>query len=210
MLGSVKLGFHMAHKIPKLQFESKRFVARLFKGSDYKSWCAAYEAMLVKQNDFDEDKKIPKELTRPKFNKFLKKTQQFKKSGDIYHFGVFEKRTGRLMGQVLFALVIRYNVQSARLSYNIFNNYWKHGYGKEVVDAAVKFGFLKMLLHRLELEILPNNRASIGLAKSLGFQYEGIRRGAVYLNHKWMDHAIYAHLAEDYGIKNTKPKIFHK
>ena len=200
----------MASKKIKLLFESKRFSIRLFKKSDYKAWCAAYESMFAKQNDFDEDKKNKKDLTLAKFHKFLKKTEQFEKRGDIYHFGVFEKRTGRLMGQILFALVIRYNVQSARLSYNIFNNYWKHGYGKEVVDAALKFGFLKMHLHRIELEILPNNRASIGLAKSLGFQYEGIRRGAVYLNQKWLDHAIYAHLAEDYGIKNTKPKIFNK
>lgn len=191
-------------------FSSKRFVIRAFKESDYKTWCAAYSAMFPKQNDFDEDKKSAKELTPAKFRKFLQKTKKFKKSGDIFQFGVFEKRTGRLMGQVMFALVIRYNVQSSRLSYSIFNNYWKHGYGKEVVGAAVKFAFSKMQLHRLELEILPNNRASIGLAKSLGFQYEGIRRGAVYLNQKWLDHSIYALLAEDLGIKNSKPKIFKR
>ena|SRR3990167_1359392 len=112
------------------------------------------------------------------------------------------------MGFVLLALVTRFNVQSARISYFIFNNYWKHGYGKEMVNAAVEFAFRRLNLHRLEAEILPGNRASIGLVKSLGFQYEGIRRGAVYFDRKWHDHAIFALLAEDRGLKNCKPKIF--
>lgn len=200
----------MAKPTLNMQFESKRFVIRAFKDSDFASWHTAYSFMFAKQNDFDEEKKSKGDLTKPKFKKFLNKAQKFKKSGDIFQFGIFEKRTGRLMGHMMFALVVRYNVQSSRLSYSIFNNYWKHGYGKEVVSAAIKFGFLKMHLHRIELEILPNNRASIALAKSLRFQSEGIRRGAVYLNHKWMDHAVYALVAEDVGIKNMKPKIFKK
>ena len=44
----------------------------------------------VFHDDSNQDKKSKKDLSIAKFRKFLKKTEQFKKRGDIYHFGVFE------------------------------------------------------------------------------------------------------------------------
>lgn len=191
----------------EFQFSSKRFLIRPLRVSDYMQWRKAHESMFLKQNSFDQDKKKPSELTKKEFLSFLKKNKKFWSQDVIYYFGIFEKKTGRLMGHILFALIARFNVQSTRISYAIFNNYWKHGYGKEAVSAAVNAGFKKMKLHRIEAEILPANRASIALAKSLEFQYEGIRRGAVYFQRKWHDHAVYAILAEDRGVKKTAPSI---
>lgn len=189
-------------------FESTRFVLRLYRASDYGAWKSAYQAMENKRNEFDLDKKTPKELKKSEFQKFVKKNQRLAKEGEIYHFGVFEKKTARLMGFVLLGLVVRYNVQSARLSYTIFNNYWKHGYGREAAEAAITFGFRKLKLHRLEAEILPNNRSSLALAKRLGFSYEGMRRKAIFMNGRWHDHAIYSLLEEDRGLKPFRPVIF--
>lgn len=192
-----------------LQFQSKRFLLRPYKFSDYGAWRSAYSSAFPKQNDFDLEKKSEADLSPAQFKKFLALNQKHEKNGDIYHLGVFERRTGRLMGFVLFALITRFNVQSARISYTVFNNYWKHGYGKEIVGAALQFAFKKLKLHRLEAEILPGNRASIALAKALGFQCEGIRRGAVFFDHKWHDHLVYAILAEDVGVKKMRPSIFN-
>lgn len=194
-------------KIP-LAFESTRFNLRLYRASDYRVWSAAYLSMEAKRNEFDLEPKGVKDLRKSEFVKFVKKNQRLAKKGEIYHFGIFEKKTGRLMGFVLLALVIRYNVQSARLSYTIFNNYWKHGYGRESAEASIRYAFAKLKLHRIEAEIQPANRSSLALAKRLGFIYEGLRRGAVYFGGKWHDHAIYALLAEDRGFRHTKPTIF--
>ncbi len=198
----------MSGKLPKLHFHSKRFEIRLYRRSDYLRWKNAYEAMFEKQNEFDQDLKVDHDLTKQEFSKILAQHERYRKQGLIYQFGIFEKKTGRLMGFVLLALILRFNVQSARISYGIFNNYWKHGYGKEAVQAAIDFAFKKLKLHRLEAEILPHNFASIGLVRGLGFQFEGVRRGAVFFNRKWHDHSVYALLAEDRGIKNPKPSIF--
>lgn len=198
----------MAKRTPRLSFESKQFQLRLYRASDFRAWRNAYEAMDPKQNEFDLEKKTARELSKAAFLKFLRKNEKLAKAGSVYHFGVFEKSTGRLMGFVLIALVLRFNVQSARLSYTIFNNYWKHGYGRDAAEAAIQFAFTKLKLHRLEAEILPHNRKSLALAKSLGFQYEGLRRQAIYFDGKWHDHAVYSLLAEDRGIKSTKPSVF--
>jgi RimJ/RimL family protein N-acetyltransferase len=198
----------MKNRIPKLAFESKQFELRLYRASDYKAWRSAYEAMEPKQNEFDLEKKTAKELRKAEFLKFVQKNKKFANDGIIFHFGIFEKRTGRLMGFVLIALVMRFNVQSARISYTIFNNYWRHGYGRDAAEAAIHFAFFKLKLHRLEAEILPDNKRSLALAKRLGFQYEGIRRAAIYFDQRWHDHAVYALLAEDRGVRVTKPTIF--
>ena len=192
----------------ELGFQTRRFVVRFYKASDYLRWRSAYEAMFPKQNEFDQNPKTRAELSRDAFRKFLAQHERYRKQGLIFHFGIFEKRTGRLMGFVLLALVMRFNVQSARISYSIFNNYWKHGYGKEAVRGAIGFAFQQLKLHRLEAEILPHNHASVGLVRGLGFQFEGVRRGAVYFDREWHDHAVYALLAEDWGVKNMRPSIF--
>lgn len=195
-------------KKSSFQFTSKQFVIRPYALADYPVWKSAYEAALIKQNEFDLDRKSAAELKKSIFTKFVRLNDDHRKKGVIYHFGVFERRTGRLMGFVLLALVARFNVQSARISYTVFNNYWKHGYGREIAEATTLFAFRKLKLHRVEAEILPHNRASIALARSLGFQSEGLRRGAVYFNRKWHDHVVYAILAEDKGFKSAKPSIF--
>ncbi|MGZ3650636.1 MAG: GNAT family N-acetyltransferase [Bdellovibrionota bacterium] len=193
---------------PKLEFQSKRFVIRVYRASDYVKWKSAYEAMFPKQSEFDQDHKPHAELTREAYRKLLAQQERYRKRGDLYHFGVFEKKTGRMMGFVLLALVARFNVQSARISYAIFNNYWKHGYGKEAVQASIEFAFRRLKLHRLEAEILPHNHASAALVRGLGFRFEGVRRGAVYFDREWHDHAVYALLAEDRGFKGVRPSVF--
>ena len=195
-------------KLPKLAFQSKRFEMRPYRRSDFQRWKSAYQSMFEKQNEFDQDPKSAADLTRAEFAKILAQHEKYRKQGLIFQFGVFEKKTGRMMGFVLLALVLRFNVQSARISYAIFNNYWKHGYGKEAVQAAIVFAFRKLKLHRLEAEVLPYNHASIGLVRGLGFQFEGVRRGAVYFNRRWHDHAVYALLAEERGITSPRPVLF--
>lgn len=198
----------MARAAFPLAFESKRFHLRIYKASDYAQWKAAHDSMFPKQNEFDQDTRPVAELTRAAYKKLLAQQARYRKGDLLYHFGIYEKRTGRLMGYVLLALVMRFNVQSARISYTVFNNYWKHGYGKEAVQATIDFAFKRLKLHRLEAEILPHNHASVALVRGLGFQFEGVRRGAVYFNRKWHDHAVYALLAEDRGMKGMRPSVF--
>ena len=193
---------------PRLKFETKRFIIRPYLATDYITWRRAYENMLPKQSEFDDDKKSERELSRVEFRKLLRKYSDWRKTERILFLGVFEKKTGRLIGYTLISLIERFNVQSARIAYFIFNNYWKHGFGKEATLGTIDFAFRKLKLHRIEAEIQPHNRASVGLVNSLGFQFEGLRRKAVYFNRAWHDHVIYALIADDLGIKNTKP-IFY-
>jgi ribosomal-protein-alanine N-acetyltransferase len=45
--------------------------------------------------------------------------------------------------------------------------------------------------------VLPDNHASIRLLERVGFSYEGISRGYLYLHGQWWDHAQYSLLSTD-------------
>ena len=46
----------------------------------------------------------------------------------------------------------------------------------EAMKAVIDFGFEKMGLNRIEVFIMPRNKRSIKLVKSLGFKREGLLR----------------------------------
>ncbi|MGE4454036.1 MAG: GNAT family N-acetyltransferase [Sphaerochaeta sp.] len=78
--------------------------------------------------------------------------------------------------------------RSAKLSYSVDGEHQRKGYGGEAVKAVVEYAFSQLHLHRIEAHIQEINVASLALARALGFQEEGIARGYLFRNGKWIDH----------------------
>jgi ribosomal-protein-alanine N-acetyltransferase len=57
----------------------------------------------------------------------------------------------------------------------------------EAVAVAVRFGFLRLRLHRIEANVTAGNAASAGLLKRLGFTLEGTWRDKVYARGQFHD-----------------------
>jgi ribosomal-protein-alanine N-acetyltransferase len=59
-------------------------------------------------------------------------------------------------------------------------------------------------LHRVEIDIRPENTASLRVIEKLGFRYEGIKQRYIHINGDWRDHYIFALTAEEIpeGILN--------
>ncbi len=70
------------------------------------------------------------------------------------------------------------------------------GYMKEGLLQVTHHAFEVLGLHRLEANIQPQNWASIALAKSTGFQYEGFSPRFLKINDEWCDHERWAVLAD--------------
>ena len=47
-------------------------------------------------------------------------------------------------------------------------------------------------LHRMEINIRPENRPSIRVVEKLGFRYEGLRLRYLHIDGEWRDHVSYA------------------
>ena len=58
----------------------------------------------------------------------------------------------------------------------------------EGLAAALDIAFGKLKLHRVEVNIQPNNTRSLALAARLGFTREGYSRRYVKLSGRWRDH----------------------
>ena len=52
-------------------------------------------------------------------------------------------------------------------------------------------------LHRMEIDILPENKRSRAVARKVGATLEGVRRAYMYVNGQWRDHESYVLMAED-------------
>ncbi len=54
-------------------------------------------------------------------------------------------------------------------------------------------------LHRLEANIMPENRASLEVVRSLGFRLEGLSRRYLKIAGTWRDHERWALTAEEWA-----------
>jgi len=72
----------------------------------------------------------------------------------------------------------------------------ERGYMKEGLYQVIRYAFDELELHRLEANIQPQNTASIRLAKSVGFCYEGYSPRYLRINGQWCDHERWAVLAD--------------
>lgn len=187
------------------RYKTKRFIVRPYILSDFKTWQAAQLNMHPKQNEFDDEVIKPKEITQSAFRAKVKRANDLRKRNLIYFFGIFSRGDNSLVGELLISLPLRFNVQTARISYGVFNNHWRQGIALETVSKLIRYGIKDLHLNRLEAEIQLKNQASRKLATKLRMRFEGIRKEAVFFENKWHDHAVYAITASDLGYKNRKP-----
>lgn len=66
-------------------------------------------------------------------------------------------------------------------------NYWGQGYGEEAARLLIDYGFKKLKLHRIELDVYSYNPRAIKLYEKLGFKKEAIKREHNFYNGKFYD-----------------------
>lgn len=185
--------------------KTKRLILRPLRLRDYSVWFDAMVNRLPLKNEWDAAPKKSKECSLSAYKKVLKRHFRLAKDDDYYWYGVFEKKSGALIGQIDFKIFIRGNQQSANFGYQIYNRHWGKGFGQEASIGGLKIGFQKLKINRLEAAINLHNKKSIRLAKAIGMKREGIKKRYWYENGKWVDHLIYAANPEDIGLSGKKP-----
>ena len=103
---------------------------------------------------------------------------------------------GVICGVVNLSVITFDALRSAYTSYFSVAGMAERGYMKEGLSQVVHYAFDELGLHRLEANIQPQNLASIGLAKSVGFRYEGYSPRFLKINGEWCDHERWAVLAD--------------
>jgi ribosomal-protein-alanine N-acetyltransferase len=108
-----------------------------------------------------------------------------------YSWLLFRRGDGALLGGVTLSNVRRGVAQSGSLGYWIGASHARRGYMTEALQLLLPYAFERLGLHRIEAACLPNNAASRGLLRKLGFVEEGYAREYLRINGSWQDHVLY-------------------
>lgn len=104
---------------------------------------------------------------------------------------------GEFVGQVNASNVVRGSLHSASLGYWIDQRVAGRGIMPTAVALLTDHCFWTVGLHRIEINIRPENTASRRVVDKLGFREEGIRRGFLHIAGDWRDHISYALIRDD-------------
>ncbi|MEV5750051.1 GNAT family N-acetyltransferase [Actinoallomurus sp. NPDC052308] len=102
------------------------------------------------------------------------------------------RSTGAIAGLVNINSIIRGRFQNGSLAYAAFAPTAGQGYMTEGLELVVRYAFAQLRLHRLEAQIQPDNQASIGLVRRVGFRYEGCSPELLFIDGAWRDHERWA------------------
>lgn len=128
---------------------------------------------------------------------YLARIRREQRSGQAIYFGILVQ--GNLAGQVSLSGIQRGASQSGTIGYWIHSRFAGHGYTPAAVALVGDWAFEQARLHRLEINIRPENAPSLRVAQKLRLRYEGQRRGLVHIAGQWADHESYAVVAEEVG-----------
>jgi len=104
---------------------------------------------------------------------------------------------GELVGQLTVAGIALGSLRSGSLGYWISHTHAGRGLMPRAVAMACDYCVDELGLHRIEISIRPENRASLRVVEKLGLRCEGLRERYLHINGDWRDHVTYVYVAGD-------------
>lgn len=119
---------------------------------------------------------------------------------------------GEIVGMVSASGIVEGALRSCSLGYWV---------GREVAGRWVAPTAVAMLgdhlmdprgraLHRIQVEIIPDNAASLAVVAKLGMRDEGTRRSYLHIGGSWRDHRSFAVVAEEVGRGGLTARLSHE
>jgi RimJ/RimL family protein N-acetyltransferase len=113
----------------------------------------------------------------------------------VFELAIERKEDGKVIG--LLGL-IRQEHRQGEMGWALGVEYRGRGYATEAARALMDYGFNSLGLHRLHADTSTDNLASWRMMERLGMRREGLLRGAVYEEGKWVDRYVYGMLADEW------------
>ena len=130
--------------------------------------------------------------------------QRERQLGTGFGFGIFVGQ--QLGGEINLSSVQRGAFQSGYVGYWVDQAQAGNGYCPEAVVVVCRYAFEELALHRLQLSIVPRNRASRRVVEKLGLRDEGVAVRYLQINGRWEDHVRYAITAEEWTARGDDLK----
>lgn len=162
---------------------------------DAKTWLALRAVNASWLEPWEATSPTPVEGPPPTFGEFVRMLSAQARRGTALPFAV--DHAGRLVGQLTVSSIAYGSLRSASIGYWVS----QHVAGRGVIPTAVALAtdhcFEGLGLHRVEVNIRPENAPSLRVAEKLGFRDEGLRERYLHIAGEWCDHRTFALTVED-------------
>jgi ribosomal-protein-alanine N-acetyltransferase len=155
--------------------------------AENKEWLAPWEASLPLVPEGTPASEFLSK--RPSFYAMVRAINYEAKAGRSYSFMIWHHST--LVGQITMGGIIFGALRGAHIGYWIDRNYANRGYTTQAVKVLTDFGFETLGLHRIEINVRPENEASCRVAEKAGYHFEGDRPEFLHIAGSWRDHKCF-------------------
>lgn len=104
---------------------------------------------------------------------------------------------GRLVGQMNVSNIVHGALRNANIGYWIDAEVAGRGITPLALAMTVDHCFTRVGLHRIEVDIRPENGPSLRVVEKLGFRREGYYERFLDIDGRWRDHLAFAITVED-------------
>ena len=157
-----------------------------------KDWLSNWEATIPQTSEARLASK-----SAMSFTKMVRSYNKEARAGRSFSFAIF--KGPNLIGQINLGGVIYGALRGAHIGYWIDKNYANKGFMSQAVNMVTDFAFNELELHRIEINIRPENEPSIRVAEKCGYLYEGLRPRYLHIDGAWRDHHCF--VRENIAIK---------
>jgi ribosomal-protein-alanine N-acetyltransferase len=168
---------------------------RPLRRSDARAWLALRGDNASWLEPWDATSPVPVAGPRPTFGAFVRSLTAQARSGVTLPFAV--EYAGELVGQLTVSSITYGSLRSASIGYWVSRRVAGRGITPTAVAMAADHCFFVLGLHRIEVNIRPENVASLRVAAKLGLRDEGVRERYLHIAGEWADHRTFAVTAEE-------------
>lgn len=175
-----------------IQLRSERLELRPFATADHEAWLQGFTSRLPPQHTYDGGPHNPRDTPRVWFRSLCARHRRLWLEDKCYILGIFDREGGRHLGHVDIYVIERADRDWANLGYAVHNTGQGKGIATEACSMAITWAFKILQIHRLEAVIRVDNLPSLGVARRLGLEPEGVRHLFERDGTRWVDQKVFA------------------
>ena len=171
-----------------------RVTLRPLRQRDARRWRAVRSANATWLGPWEATHPDPASIA-PTFGQMVRRFNREARSGHMLPFAV--DLDDELVGQLTVSGITWGSLRSAHAGYWVDRRVAGRGIVPTALALATDHCFFALGLHRMEINIRPENAASLRVAEKLGFRHEGLRRRYLHIDGEWRDHETFALTVEE-------------
>lgn len=131
----------------------------------------------------------------PGFKAMVRMQDKQAKRGQTVPFAI--EVGGQFRGQITVSGISWGSILSGQIGYWVDSRVAGRGITPLAVAMVTDHCFFALGLHRIEINIRPENTASLRVVEKLGFRDEGLRERYMHIDGRWCDHRTFALCADE-------------